>query len=152
GSLGHASSRKTCLRPQSRWARIVARLHPGLWQRPPGQRGLGDQSIRPRRGRIHNAIRNRCLEAVTRTPPGEPEHPLPWHGGRTPRPYPEGDAHENTCRRGTTVMTPEIATPMLRMLAERWWAPVIRGVAAILFGILCFASPSISLLALVVLF
>jgi uncharacterized membrane protein HdeD (DUF308 family) len=33
----------------------------------------------------------------------------------------------------------------------RWWALVIRGLAAIAFGILTFAKPSISLLALVIL-
>lgn len=36
-------------------------------------------------------------------------------------------------------------------LAERWWALVVRGVAAILFGALTFALPGISLLVLLVL-
>ena len=36
-------------------------------------------------------------------------------------------------------------------VSMRWWALVIRGVAAIAFGILTFAKPSISLLALVTL-
>lgn len=36
-------------------------------------------------------------------------------------------------------------------LAERWWALVVRGVAAILFGALTFALPSISLLVLLIL-
>lgn len=34
-------------------------------------------------------------------------------------------------------------------LAARWWVPVVRGVAAILFGVLAIVAPSISLLALV---
>src|SRR5512138_1795361 len=36
-------------------------------------------------------------------------------------------------------------------MATRWWALVIRGLAAITFGILAFVKPSISLLALVIL-
>ena len=38
------------------------------------------------------------------------------------------------------------------MLASRWWVPVVRGVAALIFGILTFVSPRASRLALVVLF
>lgn len=34
-------------------------------------------------------------------------------------------------------------------LADRWWAQVIRGGAAILFGVLTFAAPAISLVVLV---
>jgi uncharacterized membrane protein HdeD (DUF308 family) len=41
---------------------------------------------------------------------------------------------------------------MVTTLAERWWIVLIRGVAAILFGILTFISPSASLFALVLLF
>ena len=37
-------------------------------------------------------------------------------------------------------------------VADRWWMLIIRGVAAIIFGILTFAYPSMSLLALVLLF
>jgi uncharacterized membrane protein HdeD (DUF308 family) len=35
-------------------------------------------------------------------------------------------------------------------LAERWWVPVLRGLAAILFGVLALAAPSIGLFALVI--
>jgi uncharacterized membrane protein HdeD (DUF308 family) len=38
------------------------------------------------------------------------------------------------------------------MLAERWWTLVLRGVAAVIFGILTFVAPGASLFALVVLF
>jgi uncharacterized membrane protein HdeD (DUF308 family) len=38
------------------------------------------------------------------------------------------------------------------VIANRWWAVVIRGVAAILFGILTFAAPGTSLLAIAVIF
>jgi uncharacterized membrane protein HdeD (DUF308 family) len=40
--------------------------------------------------------------------------------------------------------------PML--LAQRWWVPVVRGVAAVVFGILCWVRPGLSLLTLVLLF
>lgn len=48
-------------------------------------------------------------------------------------------------------MPTEYASPNVSMLAARWWVPVIRGVAAILFGVLCLTQPGISLLALVTL-
>ncbi len=41
---------------------------------------------------------------------------------------------------------------MIAVLAERWWTLLIRGLAAILFGILTFVSPGLSLFALVILF
>ncbi len=41
---------------------------------------------------------------------------------------------------------------MAVVLAYRWWSLAIRGVAAILFGILTFVSPGSSLYALVILF
>ncbi len=37
-------------------------------------------------------------------------------------------------------------------LSERWWVPVLRGVAAIIFGILALVAPSMSLFALVMVF
>jgi uncharacterized membrane protein HdeD (DUF308 family) len=39
--------------------------------------------------------------------------------------------------------------PHVSELAARWWLFVVRGVAAILFGVLAFAAPASSLLALV---
>ena len=41
---------------------------------------------------------------------------------------------------------------MLIILADRWWTFVVRGIAAILFGLLTFLWPGISLTALVLLF
>jgi len=38
----------------------------------------------------------------------------------------------------------------LDALIERWWVPVVRGVAAIRFGVLALAAPSIGLFALVI--
>ena len=37
-------------------------------------------------------------------------------------------------------------------LAERWWALPIRGVAAIIFGIVCLAAPTLGMLALLTIF
>jgi uncharacterized membrane protein HdeD (DUF308 family) len=42
-----------------------------------------------------------------------------------------------------------IGAGLLEVLTERWWAPVLRGIAAILFGVLALAAPSIGLLTLV---
>lgn len=38
----------------------------------------------------------------------------------------------------------------LQALTERWWVPVLRGIAAIVFGVLALAAPPIGLLALVI--
>ena len=48
-------------------------------------------------------------------------------------------------------MTAEYVEFELFPVTARWWALVIRGLAAIAFGILAFAKPSFSLLALVIL-
>lgn len=41
---------------------------------------------------------------------------------------------------------------MGRGLADRWWAVMVRGVAGVLFGVLTFLRPGVSLAALVLLF
>ena len=41
---------------------------------------------------------------------------------------------------------------MIAAISSRWYVFLIRGIAAILFGIICFARPGISLLALTILF
>ena len=41
---------------------------------------------------------------------------------------------------------------MLDLLARNWWLLVIRGIAAIIFGILAFVWPGITLVALVIMF
>ena len=41
---------------------------------------------------------------------------------------------------------------MLTILAENWWALAIRGIAAIIFGVLALLFPSITLTVLVILF
>lgn len=46
-------------------------------------------------------------------------------------------------------MNPAYATLNVSALAARWWMPVLRGAAAILFGILAIVAPGPSLLALI---
>ena len=42
--------------------------------------------------------------------------------------------------------------PMLHALASRWWVLLLRGIAAIVFGVLAFIWPGITLVTLVLLF
>jgi uncharacterized membrane protein HdeD (DUF308 family) len=49
-----------------------------------------------------------------------------------------------------SVMNVNEAT-IVRALSERWWVPVLRGVAAILFGLALLAAPGIGLFVLVIL-
>ncbi|MCU0707704.1 MAG: HdeD family acid-resistance protein [Pirellula sp.] len=51
---------------------------------------------------------------------------------------------------------PEALRPIVRQLAmnfcERWWIMMIRGIAAVVFGVLCFTMPGLVLTSLVFLF
>ena len=42
--------------------------------------------------------------------------------------------------------------PMLHALAKSWWLVLLRGIAAIVFGVLAFVWPGLSLLSLVLFF
>jgi uncharacterized membrane protein HdeD (DUF308 family) len=44
------------------------------------------------------------------------------------------------------------AGPMLHALAQNWWLMLLRGIAAILFGILAFIWPGVTLITLVILY
>jgi uncharacterized membrane protein HdeD (DUF308 family) len=50
-----------------------------------------------------------------------------------------------------TTLTP-LGRPMLHALARRWWLLSLRGVAAIVFGILAFIWPGLTLVTLVLLY
>jgi uncharacterized membrane protein HdeD (DUF308 family) len=45
-----------------------------------------------------------------------------------------------------------LGRPMLHALADRWWLLLLRGIAAILFGILAFIWPGLTLVTLVLMF
>lgn len=47
---------------------------------------------------------------------------------------------------------PGLPKPMLHALADKWWLVLLRGIAAIVFGVLCIVWPGISLVSLVILY
>ncbi len=51
-----------------------------------------------------------------------------------------------------TSTAPGPSRPMLHALAEKWWLVLLRGIAAIVFGVLCVLWPGISLLSLIILY
>ena len=54
--------------------------------------------------------------------------------------------------RGTDLTGQAASFPMLHWLARNWWIVLLRGLAAILFGLLAFVLPGVTLITLVILY
>lgn len=52
----------------------------------------------------------------------------------------------------TQPMRPPLGTAMLHTLARNWWLILLRGICAVLFGVLAFIWPGISLVTLILLY
>ena len=49
-------------------------------------------------------------------------------------------------------MSTDIVSPMTGLFTKNWWALLLRGIVAVLFGILAITGPGITLALLVLLF
>ena len=49
-------------------------------------------------------------------------------------------------------MSTDIVLPMIGLFTKNWWVLLLRGIVAVLFGILAITRPGITLAALVLLF
>ena len=58
----------------------------------------------------------------------------------------------NTAGTGLFAFDPARCDALSQVLAERWWAVGLRGILAIIFGLLCLLTPGIAIGALVLLF
>ena len=58
----------------------------------------------------------------------------------------------NTAGTGLFALDPARCDALSEVLAERWWAVGLRGILAIIFGLLCLLTPGIAIGALVLLF